>query len=204
MLKRVRSTARELALALLVVSISVGVAAAQGAGNGLLGIFFDNNGSKCEGTLATGGLTTLYVLLAANGDTRGGIAGVEFQVEAETSGLRLFGEHPLFPQPTLVGSALGNGIYLADKNCQSGVVVPILSFQVQNLSGGSDAVVSIAPHSTPSNPEFPCALVNLCDAPAFTKVCVRPGKAVLNPTGSIACGSGAASSEWGRVKELYR
>jgi len=200
--KHVRSAARELALALLVVSLSAGVGAAQSAANGLLGIFFDAQGTKCEGTLGQGGITTLYIVLVANGDTRGGIAGGELRVEAESSGYRLFGPHP-FEQFTPVGDPFGSGVYLGAK-CQSGVAIPIYSFQVQNLGGSGDGVISITPPSTPSNPEFPCALVLLCDTPAFTKICVRPGKAVLNPTGSVACGSGAASSEWGRVKELYR
>jgi hypothetical protein len=203
--KRVRSTARELALALLVVSISVGVGAAQSAANGMLGVFFDSNGSKCDGIVAQGGMTTLYVLLAADGDTRAGISGAEFRIEMEGSGYRLFAEEVIFPNVKVqLGQALGEGINVAGDPCVNQVVVPMVRFQVQNLGGRSDAVISIEPKNPPSSPNVPCALVNLCDAPAYTAVCVRPGKAVLNPTGSIVCGSGAAASEWGRVKELYR
>jgi hypothetical protein len=202
--KHVRSAARELALALLVVSLSAGVGAAQSAANGLLGIFFDTNGSKCDGTIPQGGMTTLYVLLAANGDTRGGIKGAEFRVSSESTGYRFFGENisPIFN--IHLGHLFTEGLNVAAPDCVNQVVVPMVSFQVQNLGGGSDAVVSIEPRNPPSNSNFPCALVNLCDAPTYTAVCVRPGKAVLNPSGSVACGSGASSSEWGRVKELYR
>ena len=207
MLKRVRSTARELALALLVASISVGVAAAQSAGNGILGVFFDTNGSTCEGTVPLGGIRTLYVLLAADGDTRGGIAGAEFRIETNASGYRFFGDNVILPGGNKLGDPLGSGtnVYTNyENNCTNGTVVPILSFQVQSLSGGNDAVISIEPKNPPSSTNFSCPLVTLCDYPTFTSVCLRPGKAVLNSTGSVVCGSGAASSEWGRVKELYR
>ena len=124
--------------------------------------------------------------------------------------LALFGKEVTLPGGSeLIGDVLGAGgnvVTNYEKNCTSGIAVPILKFQVQNLSGGSDVILSIGAKNPPSSlPEgFACPLVNLCDYPTFTSVCLRPGKAVLNPTGSIACGSGAASSEWGRVKELYR
>ena len=202
MLPSARRAARTLAAALLVL-----LAAAEGAaeGNGVLGLFFDANASACSGRIAPGGLATLYVLLAPDGDTRGGISGAEFRVTTAATGYRLFAEEALLPNLIVkLGEALGAGTNVAANGCPSGLVIPILRFQVQNLSGGNDAVVGIDAKNPPQNPDFPCALVTLCDLPAYTKVCIRPGKAVLNPTGSVACGSGAASAEWGGVKELYR
>jgi len=199
-------SARSAALKLGAASVFVLLFAANGAaqGNGVLGVYFDANGSECSGSIGPGAFRTLYVLFSPDGDTRGGIKGAEFRIEISGSGYNLFGPQYLFPEGTQVGDALGDGVITAPRVCQSGLVIPVLRFQVQNVGGGSDVVISIAPKNPPSNGSFPCPLVNLCDTPMFTQVCVRPGKAVLNPSGSIVCGSGASSAEWGRVKELYR
>jgi hypothetical protein len=110
-----------------------------------------------------------------------------------------------FPNANVVvGNALGDGTNIVAPSCQNGLPIPVMRLQVTNLSGGRDGVIEIAPKSPPSNPNFPCPLVTLCDTPIFTKVCITPDKAVCNPSGSLRCGVASEKSDWGRVKGLYR
>jgi hypothetical protein len=55
----------------------------------------------------------------------------------------------------------------------------------------------------PGNPQFRCPLVNLCDAPTFTKVCVGGGVFVINPSGA-SCIDAVTPQTWSGVKGLFR
>jgi hypothetical protein len=184
-------------------------AQAQGV-NGTLGLFFDDRGQDCSTTLATGRTATLWVLLLPEGDTRGGINGAEFSIDTSGAPGYVFSKEEVrLPNGFYVGGpAVGSGlIIVSTSGCERGAPIPLMRLQVQNVGGGRDGVVSIAPKDPPSNREFPCPLVLLCDSPAFTKVCMEIGPkniAVLNPSGAIPCGIAAEDSEWGAVKELYR
>ncbi|MFQ5599325.1 MAG: hypothetical protein ACE5G2_02085 [Candidatus Krumholzibacteriia bacterium] len=197
-----------LILRLFVLTSLVGLGAASSAlaRNGLLGLFFDENASECTGDVGPGATKTLYVVLVPDGDTRGGITGAEFRVDIDDATSYVFqGEEIVVPGAIKVGDALGSGITLAWPECQSNLVIPILSFQVLNFgSGASGANVRIDHHGSPSHREFVCPLAVLCNGPVFDKVCVESGKAVLNPSQPSPCGPTTESAEWSRVKELYR
>ena len=67
-------------LPLAIVAIAAGTAAAQAASDGSIGIYFDPDGTLCQGTIApgpTGGF--VYVLAKLAGQSAGGIAGSEFR-----------------------------------------------------------------------------------------------------------------------------
>lgn len=179
-------------------------ATSPAAANGMLGVFFDEYGSTCSASVNSGGLITMYVVFLPDGDTRDGISGAEFRVEAQEAG----GYNILAVQNRMsvgLGDAFANGINVAGP-CTSDLAIPLLSIQIQNVGGGSNAKFVARVREDPSDPQvFPCALVTLCDAPAFTKVCVETGKAILNPsTSNPDCGSNSESAEWSRIKELYR
>ena len=203
------SVSKRLFMAAIGLGLTFGaglVSDAQAQSNGILGIYFDDRASKCSDTFSNNQSRTLWVLLLAEGDTRGGISGVEFRIEATgATGYSFSTETVVFPNAVKVGSALEDGVNIAStRGCENRMPLPILKLTVLNLSGREDAVLEIAERIPPSNHNFPCPLVTLCDSPAFTKVCITPDRAVLNPSGSLRCGIASEQSDWGRVKELYR
>jgi hypothetical protein len=67
-------------------------------------------------------------------------------------------------------------------------------------------------HADPSNFTFDCPLVTLCDAPAFTKVCVGAQvdsvhwRATLNVSNVQAADCepvGVSDASWSQIKALY-
>jgi hypothetical protein len=185
------------------LGLAFGASNASAEGNGLLGVYFDDQGAECSTTMSPGQVRTMHVVFAPDGDTRNGFTGAEFRITVENGDGYLFHSEVGFMLVKL-GNALGTGTQIIGGDCLSGFGVAIMRFQVQSLSGGDDVVIRVEVHETPSAPQFPCPLVTLCEGPEFTKVCVQTGRAVINPTGSIACGSSSESTEWGRVKALYR
>jgi hypothetical protein len=178
-----------------------GVASAQS--DGLLGIYFDREATRCTGSVGSGSTTTMYVVLIGDGATSSGTTGAEFRIEKSTQAY-------FFPNETgfgnvQLGLAFDRGINIGFGACQSSRTVPIMSFQVLNPGGApSDAILRVTQHSNPSNPNFQCALAVQCDAPTYTSVCVEGGKAVLNPATERPCGSSREEAEWTRVKGLYK
>ena len=188
------------------LTIGPGLASiAQAQSSGVLGIYFDDRASKCSDTFSVGQSRTLWVMLLPEGDTRGGITGAEFRIVATgASGYSFSSETAVLPNGFAIGSALGDGINVVSSGCVSRTPVPILKLTVLNLSGAQDATLEIAERIPPTHRDFPCPLVTLCDNPIFTKVCITPDRAVLNPSGGLRCGISSEQSDWGRVKELYR
>jgi hypothetical protein len=67
----------------------------------------------------------------------------------------------------------------------------------------TDAHMFVHQHTTPSNPNFLCPLVTLCDDPAFTKLCVTGGEAIFNPGAGHGCTVAVQQATWSGVKSLY-
>jgi hypothetical protein len=178
------------------------------AGNGAIGIFTDTNASACDLRVSPGRTTTFYVVLAPDGTTRGGITGVEFQIDAsKASGYLVMGELPMSNVTIQLGSAFSGGMNLVWAECVSQLTLPILNFQILNTGGGiTDAPLLVGAHSDAArrNPLFDCPLVTLCDAPVFSLVCITGGAGILNSSFEVTCGSGAQRQKWSRVKALFR
>lgn len=178
-------------------------AASPAAAQGMLGVFFDEYGSTCSASVNSGGVITMHVVFLPDGETRSGITGAEFRIEAQDAD----GYNILAVQNRMtigLGDAFGSGINVAGL-CSSDLAIPLLTVQVQNVGGGTNAKFIARVREDPTDPQlFPCALVTLCDEPIWTKICVETGKAVLNPSGSTECGSNSESAEWSRIKGLYR
>jgi hypothetical protein len=179
-----------------------GVASAQS--DGLLGIYFDRDASRCTGSVGSGSPITMYVVLIGDGATSSGITGAEFRIEKSGAQSYYFLSETGFGNLQL-GSPFEAGTNVGFSTCQSGRAIPVMSFQVLNPGGApSDAILRITQHSNPSNRDWQCSLATLCDAPVFTKACIEGGKAVLNPAADRPCGSSREEAEWTRVKGLYK
>ena len=141
-----------------------------------------------------------------DGDTRGGINALEFQVDPKNAdGYMVMNEQLMVAGAISGGGALTGGISMAWADCVNELSIPVLEFQVLNLGqGAADAPLRVGARARPTNPEFACALARLCDGPAFTAICISGGQGVLNATSEVACGSGAQKKKWSRVKALYR
>ncbi|UCE02078.1 MAG: hypothetical protein JSW67_12575 [Candidatus Latescibacterota bacterium] len=196
---------RRVARTLLAMSPLLVAVAHQAAaeGNGLLGIYFDDRAGECETTASPGQARTAYVVFTPDGDTRGGVTGASFRITVENGDGFLFHSEVSIP-PIQVGDALGPGTVVAGGECLTGLTVPIMRFQAQALGGGTDVILRIEAHEDPKVSGLPCPLMTLCDGPIYTKICVQTGRAVINPSGAVACGSSSESTDWGRVKALYR
>ena len=179
-----------------------GVASAQS--DGLLGIYFDRDATRCTGSVGSGSTTTMYVVLIGDGATSSGTTGAEFRIEKSGAQSYFFLSETGFGNLQL-GSAFGAGTNVGFSTCQSGRTIPVMSFQVLNPGGApSDAILRVTQRTNPSNANFQCSLAVLCDSPVFTKACVEGGKAVLNPAADRPCGSSREEAEWTRVKGLYK
>ncbi len=74
----------------------------------------------------------------------------------------------------------------------------------------NDTHIRIVGADPPGSPALlGCAVVSLCDFPAFTKICVHGGEFVLNPVNSTCANPttnvlGPQPVAWSRIKGLYR
>jgi hypothetical protein len=171
----------------------------------LLGVFFDTSAQTCSGNVPTAGTATLYVCCVPTGSASGGITGAEFRIDPGNGGYLVQGGSPMGSGWAVIGNAFSGGVNVAFGECLTGSAIAILQFTVLNPGGGAhDSELHVIAKSRPSNPNFPCPLVTLCDDPAFTTVCVEGGKTILNPSAPRPCGSSRENTVWSRVKGLYR
>jgi len=155
------------------------------------------------GETATKNVLTLNtIMFDLYGDAAtGGITGAEFRVDGWPAGW--FGAPTRNPAANIdVGSPIAGGTNIAFPTCQSpdgnGIV---LLFTINGLATSvpSNLVLKTLPHTVPSNPNFVCPLVTICDD-VFTKVCVAGGEAFINgPTCNVA----VTPASWSTVKSLY-
>jgi hypothetical protein len=189
---------------LLVACIAAGaLATSAAADDGQFGVFFDRNASQCSGSVGTGGLTTLYVMLLPSGATYGGIHGAEFRVVATNADGLLFTGATWDAGALPLGDALAGGVTVGFATCKTGSPISILSFQVLSSGVVRDAEIRVTAKQSSSNPNFQCPVAVLCDE-AYTSICAGGGKAIVNPASPRPCGASRESSEWTRVKEFYR
>jgi hypothetical protein len=81
--------------------------------------------------------------------------------------------------------------------------IGILNFSHPENPIPPDTQLVVVGADPPGNPQFRCPLVNLCDGPSWTKVCVSGGQFIINPSGQ-PCTDAVSSQSWGSVKALYR
>ena len=182
----------------LVAALALGVGSASAQS---IGLYFDPSSATCSSapTLFTPG--TMYVLAVLSGADSGGITGAEFQIQNFPAWFPSANAHA---GATTIGNPLTGGANIAFSPCDTGAggLVVLYTNNYFITSAVSDVTVSILRHTNPSNPFFLCSLVTLCDAPAFTKVCVNGGQAFINPVGRT-CTVGVQPATWSQVKGLY-
>ena len=186
------------------------------AQDGTLGVYLNDTGTVCEGSTGGAPLTgSIWVNLA--GASSSGIQGAEFRIDNT-----MFTDYLIAPTANPSANVtLGNpfdqlGVNIAFPSCKTGTGgrVQLYTFSVIELTSPApeDAWLTVRQHFTSSNPNFKCPLVNLCDDPAFTAVCLGAEesdhwRAVVNPSvGTTGDCTPVAVEEatWSAVKEVFR
>jgi len=90
-------------------------------------------------------------------------------------------------------------------NCQKGPLVLLAQIELQSDFGfttdfSTRHVVRVQGGNPPTNANFACPLVVLCDAPAYTTVCTTGSEFWINSF----CSDPTSSATWSQVKGLYR
>jgi hypothetical protein len=190
---------RVIATLVAVLAFGVGSASAQS-----IGIFADPGSSSCN--ISGASVITFYVnVIGAGALSPAGVTGAEFRLDvpwgpADAAGVF---ETPNPAATVNVGSSILTGKNIAFPSCQGGPSIGLytVTVLVANPLAFDDIVVSILEHSSPSNANFVCPVVNQCDAPAFTAVCVPGGQAFINGQGD--CTVAVQEKTWSEVKNLF-
>lgn len=175
--------------------------AAGSASASSIGVFFAPDGSDCDGTAAPFAPFLTYIGAVLGGDAAGpGVTGGEFQV----TGYDPTWFNTVTPNGAsnlALGNPIAGGCNIAFPSCQSGSFVLLYTIQSVALAAITPRNFTVLQHTTPSNPNFLCSLVTLCDAPVFTKLCVSGGQGFLN--GSVPCTVGVQQTSWSQVKAMF-
>ena len=168
-----------------------------------IGLYFDDQGTTFERAQAAAEPGAAWLLALLDGEAAAGIIGAEFRLDSFPSGWFV----TAVPNPAanfVLGDPIVEGTNLAFDACQGSVLpaAPVLLFTLNYFATSTldQHVMSIVAHSMPSNPQFNCPLVVLCDPPTYTKLCVVGGRAAFNDPGFVS----VAPSSWSAVKSLYQ
>jgi hypothetical protein len=150
-----------------------------------------------------------YIVYAmASLDTLAGITGAEFRIQGLPAGWHAIA----MPNPAaaiVFGDPFGTtGANIAFATCQTARCVLLYQMALLPATSQTQVVLEVRANAPPTNPNFSCPLVVLCDDPYFTQVCVRSD----GPDGgggncNFCCGCPPVAVQpgsWTRVKVLYR
>ena len=142
----------------------------------------------------------IYILAVLGGDAaQNGITGAEFRLDGMPFGW--FNNVIANPVAAVaLGNPIAGGCNVGFPVCQTGGTVLLYTIHSFATTSLPNLVYKVYNHGTPSNPFFPCALLSICDAPNYTKVCVPGGSAFVN---GGACTVGVEPTSWSGVKALY-
>jgi len=174
--------------------------AAGGAGASSIGVFFAPDGSDCDGSAGAFMPFLTYFGAVLGGDAAAtGITGAEFRVDGYDPAW--FNTVTQAPGSNLsLGNPIQGGANIAFPTCQTGSFVLLYTVQSLATSPPGTHTFTVNRHTMPSNPNFQCQLVTLCDV-QFTLLCVRAGQAFLNS--ATPCSIGVESRSWSAVKRLF-
>ena len=186
-------------IASLVMALCLAVGSASGSS---IGVYFAADGSDCDATVAQNTPVTVYLLADMYADAgTGGITSAEFQVRNWPGSW--FGSPTPSPAANIsVGNPVGGGCNIAFPTCQPpGVNGLILLYTINAFATTAPADLRLVTdkHTTPSNPNFQCPLVTICDE-VFSLLCVAGGEARIN---GGPCTVAVAPATWSAVKDLY-
>ncbi len=214
---------------LVLCAVVTGTAMAVPPSNGYIGVFGDAQGTDCCITLNKSGNGRFHVFAVTGGSSSAGIQGAEFRISIDppAPGALLIWQPS--PDATVTGGNVidngnGGGGFVFFNGCQgetglAGDKVKLGEIQAFNLTGEHRMIVRRA--DTTTNGTFACPSVLLCDAPAYTQVCLTlengdPALGGDDPMGFVSvvnsqdcsgasCGFVSTASEtWSTIKDLYR
>jgi len=191
---------RVIATLVAVLAFGVGSASAQS-----IGIFADTGSSSCNVQIPVYSQTSsFYINVVGSGAlVPAGINGAEFQVLHNLTGAdAILTVVPNAGSNIALGDPMAGGCNIAFPGCQAGASVNLYEIKVFLLNGAFTDFVSVAAHTVPSNPNFACSLINKCDGPIFTAVCVPGGAAYINDQAD-PCQIAVEDKSWGEVKSLF-
>jgi hypothetical protein len=194
-----------------------------------IGVYLDTAGTVCNGQTA-GGIIQGSIWVNLAGAAANGITGAEFRVDPTqgyrgefytnytvnvTQDTQVFLGNPF----VVTNKFVGGGTNMTFTSCQTGARVRLMTFTIVETEPTNDIWLNVRQHAFPKNASFKCPLLTLCDAPAYTKLCVGQADssdpevadpihwyAVVNPNGGVqrACDPVAvALKTWSEVKSLY-
>jgi hypothetical protein len=189
---------RVVASVILALCLSLGSASASS-----IGVFFRSDATDADTCIPQNSAFSIYVIAILGGDAAAnGITGAEYRLTGSDPGW--FANYTPGPGSNLaLGTPIdGIGANIAWPSCQrpgSGMLL------LGTISGFSPVpptqrTLRIMSRNPPTNPNFPCPLVTLCDA-EFTKLCVPGGEGFINRP--IDCPVAVAPATWTQVKGLY-
>lgn len=215
----------------LVLSLGASALAQTGPSDGYIGVFGDAAGTDCCIDLgATNGTGTLYVIAVTGGGSSEGISGAEFRIAIDPPDPTAFFIWTASAASNVsLGSPIDNGSSSAGNNiafpeCQTvnglaGDHIILGTITAVNVMNEHRLVVKR--HNAPTNPDLPCPLFTLCDAPAFTAICMtladgdpklegQEPEAFVSLVNSVSCAGASCGfvateeTTWTAVKDLFR
>ena len=168
--------------------------AVRPAGAVRIGVFADPNASSCGLQVPAGVGTTLYVLAILDDAPADGIMGAEFRISGfPGAGQGWFPYVSWTMSSFAIGNPLFEGGYVPFRQCRqsSNRIIELGRINVQLvMTSLTNVVVRVEGHSQPSNADFTCPYVALCDSadacgtgvpqPKFTRVCVEGIESIIN------------------------
>ena len=177
------------------------LAASSSARSQVLGVFMDQAGENCDITAPEGVVTQCYLLLKSPGVVDG-VSMIELAIRGLPDGW--YGFIDVCP-PCMVylPSGFGDGANLPlFLGCHEGDPIALAPVYLFPTSEVHDAILAVEAMKRPTDPNFSCQQIELCDNPALTRVCVRGGTSRVN--GTEHCAVSTKPSSWSAYKQLYR
>jgi len=160
-----------------------------------IGVFADPNASSCGLQVQAPTPVTFYVLAVLDDARADGIVGAEFRITGfpgSASGWFLNANWTAPATKWPLGNPMFDGTDLALWPCQRSAnrIVELGRISGFVTSSVTNVVVRVEGHLTPSNDDFSCPYVTLCDSadacgtgiqqPQFTRVCVEGLESIIN------------------------
>ena len=137
-----------------------------------IGGYASMDATQCALAVAAGTPGTFYVLASLANAAANGITGAELQI----TGLPPSWQATVIPNPAASytwGNPLdGEGAQIAFPTCRTASPVLLYTIEVQHAGDTGAYDLAVTRRTNPSNPNFACAVVTLCDPPVFTYLCV--------------------------------
>jgi hypothetical protein len=168
------------------VALALGLSAANAQAQ-RISIYGDLTGVACNLAIPPGTAGTFHVMASLGGLASGGITGAEFRIDGalphQAPGWFMTASPDISSSVTLGNPLTTPGTNIAFPTCQTGSengLVHLFTIQAFNSSDPESHVLRIRARNPPTNSNFDCPLVVLCDAPVYTTVCVNGGFFLLN------------------------